>query len=215
MLCSGRGSAFRSYILNQGFLEGFAGFTSRHGVGLRIPEVCEALGTKLERKDDGDRKRSSRRLRILHIDPEQRWGGGEAQVLGLLSYLAECGHRNDLLTHPEGRLFQQSQALNVGTMPLVLRNDLDLRPVPSSRRLIRHADYNIVHLHTKRAHALSFWLSHNALDQIRGDPENGLSRVKNWYTRCLYNRKVDGVIAISRKISELLVEAGVERERIA
>jgi len=35
-----------------------------------------------------------------------------------------------------------------------------------------------------------------------------------WYTRCLYNRKVDGVVAISRKISELLIEAGVESERI-
>jgi glycosyltransferase involved in cell wall biosynthesis len=37
---------------------------------------------------------------------------------------------------------------------------------------------------------------------------------KSWYTRCLYNRTVDGVIAVSRKISELLAEAGVERERI-
>jgi hypothetical protein len=70
----------------------------------------------------------SRLLKILHIDPERHWGGGEAQVLGLLSYLAERGHRNDLLTHPDGRLFQQTQILNVRTMPLVLRNDLDLRP---------------------------------------------------------------------------------------
>jgi glycosyltransferase involved in cell wall biosynthesis len=36
----------------------------------------------------------------------------------------------------------------------------------------------------------------------------------NWYTRCLYNRKVDGVVAISRKILELLVQAGVEPEKI-
>jgi glycosyltransferase involved in cell wall biosynthesis len=35
-----------------------------------------------------------------------------------------------------------------------------------------------------------------------------------WYTRYLYNRKADGVVAISRKITELLIEAGVERERI-
>jgi glycosyltransferase involved in cell wall biosynthesis len=35
-----------------------------------------------------------------------------------------------------------------------------------------------------------------------------------WYTRYLYNRKVDGVIAISQKISELLIEAGVKCEGI-
>jgi glycosyltransferase involved in cell wall biosynthesis len=157
----------------------------------------------------------SRRLKILHIDPERNWGGGESQVFGLLSYLAEQGHRNDLLTHPDGRLFQQTQMLNVRTMPLVLRNDLDLRPVGRLRRLISHEGYDIVHLHTKRAHALSFWLSHGSprpkyvVTRRMDYPES-----HTWYTRYLYNRKADGVVAISRKITELLIEAGVERERI-
>jgi glycosyltransferase involved in cell wall biosynthesis len=159
----------------------------------------------------GDR----RRLKILHIDPERNWGGGEAEVFALLSYLAEWGHRNDLLTHPDGRLFDQSRALNIRTIPLVVRNDLDLRPVPRLRRLIRDETYDIVHLHTKRAHALSLWLSHGS-----SRPKYVVTRRMDYpeahtcYTRYLYNRKVDGVVAISRKISELLIEAGVKRERI-
>src|SRR5262245_34586994 len=36
----------------------------------------------------------------------------------------------------------------------------------------------------------------------------------NWYTRCLYNRKVQGVVAISQKIFELLVQAGLEQKKI-
>lgn len=157
----------------------------------------------------------SRGLRILHIDPERNWGGGETQVFGLLSYLAQRGHRNDLLTHPESRLFQQSQALDVRTIPLVVRNDLDLRPVPNLRRLIRREDYDIVHLHTKRAHALSLWLAHKSsrpkyvVTRRMDYPESN-----SWYTRCLYNRKVDGVIAISSRIYELLIEAGVRCDRI-
>lgn len=159
--------------------------------------------------------RHSRRLRILHIDPERKWGGGEAQVFGLLSYLAEREHRNDLLTHPDSRLFQKTQALKVKTIPLVLRNDLDLRPVPYLRRLIRDQGYDIVHLHTKRAHAISLWLWHGSprpryvVTRRMDYPESN-----SWYTRYLYNRRVDGVVAISRKISDLLIEAGVQRERI-
>jgi glycosyltransferase involved in cell wall biosynthesis len=157
----------------------------------------------------------SRPLKILHIDPERYWGGGEAQVLGLLAYLVERGHHNDLLTHPHSRLFQQSQALGVRTFPLVVRNDLDLRPVPRVRRLIRVEHYDIIHFHTKRAHAFSLWLS-------RGlpTPKHVVTRrmdypeASNWYTRHLYNQKVDGVVAISRKIVELLVQAGVEPEKI-
>jgi glycosyltransferase involved in cell wall biosynthesis len=157
----------------------------------------------------------SRLLKILHIDPEKRWGGGEAQVLGLLSYLAKRGHHNDLLIHPDGRLFQQSQALSVRALPLVVRNDLDFRPIPKLRRLIRNENYDVIHFHTKRAHALSFWLSHGSpgpkyvVTRRMDYPES-----HSWYTRYLYNRKMDGVIVISGKIRELLIEAGVEREKI-
>src|SRR5512139_994916 len=98
-------------------------------------------------------------LKILHVDPERNWGGGEAQVLGLISYLASKGHRNDLLTHPEGRLFAAAANLKVGRYPMVVRNDMDLRTVPGIRRRIADGKYDIVHLHTKRAHALSLWLS--------------------------------------------------------
>jgi glycosyltransferase involved in cell wall biosynthesis len=99
--------------------------------------------------------------------------------------------------------------------PLKLRNDLDLRPVLPVRRLIRDRSYDIVHFHTKRAHAFSLWL---------GGAPPGQKRVvtrrmdypmrKGWYDRYLYNRRVDGVVAISERIAALLIEGGVKRERI-
>ena len=104
----------------------------------------------------GDR----RVLKILHVDPEKNWGGGEVQVLGLLAYLAGRGHQNHLLTHPDGKLFEQSRKLPLSCFPLVVRNELDIREVPRLRRLIRGEKYDIVHFHTKRAHALSPWLPH-------------------------------------------------------
>jgi glycosyltransferase involved in cell wall biosynthesis len=157
----------------------------------------------------------SRLLKILHIDPERNWGGGEAQVLGLLTYLAERGHGIDLLTHPRGRLFEKAQTLGIRTLPLVVWNDLDLRPVPALRRLIHRERYDIVHLHTKRAHALSLWLPRGA-----GSPKYVVTRRMDyperagWYTHHLYCRRVDGVIAVSSPILSSLAEAGVMRERI-
>lgn len=154
-------------------------------------------------------------LKILHVDPERNWGGGEAQVFGLLSYLVSKGHRNDLCTHPEGRLFAATANLKVGRIPMVVRNDLDLRAVPSLRRQIDDGKYDIIHLHTKRAHAISLWLSHGkrfpkyVVTRRMDYPERN-----NWYTRWLYNRSVDGVVAISQNIFDSLVDAGVERRKI-
>jgi glycosyltransferase involved in cell wall biosynthesis len=154
-------------------------------------------------------------LKILHIDPERNWGGGEVQVVGLLAYLSGKGHENTLLADPHGRLFAHCGNLNIGRLPLFLRNDLDLRPIASLRRLIGEGNYDIVHLHTKRAHALSLWLPRRphgpkyVVTRRMDYPER-----KGWYTRCLYNRRVDGIIAISQPILDLLVSAGIDSKRI-
>ncbi|MBI2089971.1 MAG: glycosyltransferase family 4 protein [Deltaproteobacteria bacterium] len=156
-----------------------------------------------------------RALKILHIDPERAWGGGEVQVLGLLRSLVARGHENHLLCHPQGALLRAAKAREVTTFPIVVRNDLDLRSAFSLRRLIRTGAYDVVHFHTKRAHALAL---------VLGRTHGGLRYVvtrrmdypvkRNWYTRGLYNRKVDGVVAISRKIAEVLVAGGVRAEKI-
>jgi glycosyltransferase involved in cell wall biosynthesis len=157
----------------------------------------------------------NRLLQILHIDPERHWGGGETQVLGLLDYLAGKGHRNDLLTHPDGKLWERCGGLSVRTLPLVARNDLDLRPIWRLRELIRRERYDIVHLHTKRAHSLAIWLprSHvtpKYLVTRRMDyPES-----RNCYTRFLYNHCVHGVVVISQPIVTVLLDAGVKAQRI-
>ncbi|MGE5218539.1 MAG: glycosyltransferase family 4 protein [Chloroflexota bacterium] len=158
---------------------------------------------------------NSRLLKILHIDPEKNWGGGEAQVLGLLAYLSAKGHRNDLLTHPSGLLYNRCQKLDVRIRPLVMRNDIDLRCVLALRRLIGAMAYDIVHFHTKRAHALALWLPRGV-----GRPKYVVTRRMDypekhgWLTDRLYNRRVDGVVAISRTIADLLADAGVERKKI-
>jgi glycosyltransferase involved in cell wall biosynthesis len=96
-----------------------------------------------------------------------------------------------------------------------MRNDADVRCVPALRRLIRQMGYDIVHFHTKRAHALALWLPRE-----KHGPKYVVTRrmdypePHNWYTRFLYNRCVDGVVAISQAIGNLLTNAGVDREKI-
>ncbi len=156
-----------------------------------------------------------RLLRILHIDPEPSWGGGEAQVFGLLRCLSDRGHQNELAAHPRGPLYAKCLELDIRCHPIVVRNDLDLRSVPMLRRLIRASSFDIVHFHTKRAHALSVWLPPKLdrpvyLVTRRMDyPER-----RSWRTRFLYNDRVDGIVSISHAIAELLAAAGVDRNKI-
>ncbi|MGH7830078.1 MAG: glycosyltransferase family 4 protein [Candidatus Binatia bacterium] len=159
----------------------------------------------------GDR----RPLKILHVDPEKAWGGGEAQVIGLVSYLSLQGHQNHLLCNPEGILYGAAQMRGISTLSIRMGGEVDPRPVFPVRRLIQREKYDVVHLHTKRAHALSLWVrpaSPSARFVVTRRMDYPVK--KNWYNHLLYNRKVDGVVAISRKIADVLIEGGVRKEKI-
>src|SRR5262249_24307602 len=112
-------------------------------------------------------------------------------------------------------LFERCRALDVQLRPFTMRNDIDVRPVPGLRKLIRSEDLDIVHFHTKRAHALSLWLPRGGkkpkyvVTRRMDYPERA-----GWYTDLLYNRRVDGVVAISAAIAALLRLGGVQEDRI-
>ena len=56
-------------------------------------------------------------LRVLHVDPELRWGGGETQVLGLVRELAERGHASTVAAHPTGALAAAVRDVGVPVVP--------------------------------------------------------------------------------------------------
>lgn len=154
-------------------------------------------------------------LRILHVDPELNWGGGERQVLGLVEYLSQRGHHNTVLGSPGSALLAAVDRRGIDTLAARMRNEIDPAGVFFLRGLLRSERYDIVHFHTKRAHALALWL---------GRGLNGCRRIvtrrmdypvrRGWYTGYLYNRCTDGVVAISRAIGDLLEHAGVEPRKI-
>jgi glycosyltransferase involved in cell wall biosynthesis len=152
---------------------------------------------------------------ILHVDPEKGWGGGERQVAGLMRHLFERGHTNHLLCNLESPLVRETKNVAKEIFGFTMRNDLDFRPVPAVRRIMRSGAYDIVHFHTKRAHALSAWLGRTPSEQRRVVTRRMDYPLRGgWFDRHLYNRCVDGVVAISEPIAALLAAGGVDQKRI-
>lgn len=156
-----------------------------------------------------------RPLMILHVDPEKGWGGGERQVAGLMRYLSDRGHVNHLLCYPEGPLAREAKDIAAEMHPLKMRNDVDVTAALPARRVVRKGGYDIVHFHTKRAHALAPWLGCAPARQRRVVTRRMDYPIRSgWFDRYLYNRCVDGVVAISQPIAKVLTEGGVAREKI-
>ena len=151
-------------------------------------------------------------LHILHVDPERAWGGGQAQLVELVRHLAERGHQQTVACRPDGALRPVLREQGTAVCDLRIRNDMDLAAAWRLRRLLRARPVDVVHFQTARAHALAPWLPHRARFVVTRHmdyrPHFGPR------ARFLYNRSVDGVIAVSAAIAEVLASAGVDRRRV-
>jgi len=161
----------------------------------------------------GAAPRGTAPLTILHVDPERGWGGGQEQLVQLTRHLAARGHSQLVACRPDGALRPVLRQHGIAVCDLRVRNDADLLAAWRLRRLLRVRAVDIVHFHTARAHALAPWLP-------RGGGRFVVSRHMDYRphfrprVRYLYNRCVDGVIAVSGAIAGVLVGAGVDRQHI-
>jgi glycosyltransferase involved in cell wall biosynthesis len=152
-------------------------------------------------------------LTILHIDSERSWGGGQDQLVELSRYLATRGHRQVVACRPDGALQPVLRAHGIAVSDLRIRNDMDLRAVWHLRKLLATRRFDVVHFHTARAHALAPWLPRQRRRFV-------VSRLMDYAphfrprVRYLYNRSVDGVIAISQAIADVLSAVGVDPRQV-
>ena len=151
-------------------------------------------------------------LSIVGVDPELGFGGGETQVLGLTLALAAGGHRAELICDPAGRLWERAIAAGIKCHPIRIRNAIDLAAGVKLRAILKRERYDVVHFHTSRAHSmapLARGFGSTLVVTRRMD-----YRPNRVFAPYLYNRAVDGVVAISGGVADSLAAAGVERRHI-
>lgn len=151
-------------------------------------------------------------LSVVGIDPEPGFGGGESQVLALTLALAKGGHRAELICDRAGRLWERAVAAGIKCHPLRIRNAVDLAAGIRLRAILKRERYDVVHFHTSRAHSMAPFARGFARALVvtrRMD-----YRPNRVFAPYLYNRAVDGVIAISGGVADSLTSAGVDRSRI-
>ena len=151
-------------------------------------------------------------LRVLGVDPERGFAGGETQVMGLTRELLRMGHRAELACDPAGRLFERAIGEGIRCHPLRLRNSIDVVGAMRLRRILAREQYDVVHFHTSRAHSVAPFARGLAGAMVvtrRMD-----YRPNRLFAPYLYLRAVDGVAAISAGVADAMDDAGVARDRI-
>jgi glycosyltransferase involved in cell wall biosynthesis len=172
--------------------------TAQHQGAIHVPDHSEPAGAPA--------------LNIVGVDPELGFAGGETQVLGLTLALAAEGHRAELICDPAGRLWERAIDAGIRCHPIRIRNAIDLAAGVKLRAILKRERYDVVHFHTSRAHSMApLARSFGSTLVVTRRMDYRPNRV---FAPYLFNRAVDGVVAISTGVADSLAAAGVDRARV-
>ena len=159
---------------------------------------------------------TERRLTVLHVVANRWWTGSAEPVLRLVLALRARGHRA-LLAMAGGDRFEV-KAREAGVEPLEGLH-LDVKSGPLAivgdarglRALVTRERVDVVHAHHSHDHWLGWW-GRGGAALVRSFHNERAVRT-NWPDTALY-RRTDALIAVSRRIEQRLLGAGIVGERL-
>ena len=156
-------------------------------------------------------------LRIVHVDTERTWGGGQRQLRWLADGLERRGHRNWAAVRPGTRLAEELSEAGVAVAPSHPLAEWDPAAVLRLRALLAAVGADVVHAHSGHAVALCALAGAGRGRETRArlvvTRRVALPLRRNPVTRWKYGRAAR-IIAVSGHVREVLCACGIAADRI-
>jgi glycosyltransferase involved in cell wall biosynthesis len=152
-------------------------------------------------------------IRVLHVDTERGWRGGERQTLWLAAEMAKRGHESVVAARQGEPLAARASAAGLSVVDCRPVSELDPRAAWRLRHEIVSRRIDVVHAHTAHAVAIGAMAT-----LATGVPLVVARRVDfplrgNAGTRWKYGRAAR-IVSVSNAVANVLVAGGVARSRI-
>jgi len=155
---------------------------------------------------------------VLHVNTAKTWRGGEQQMVYLLGGMQARGLRAEVACQPGSLAAERSRKAGATVHEIPMPFEFDPVAAAGIARLARSGGFNVLHAHTAHAHSIAWTAQHafaagcklivHRRSEFRpGRGILGLGKVK-------YLHGVDAYVAISNRMKEILVEAGIEPWRV-
>jgi len=155
-------------------------------------------------------------MRVVHVNTEATWRGGENQVLNLMRGLKRLGHDVECVALPGSILAQRCRQESIPALELAMRSDGDVFAAVRLARHLRRNPCEILHAQTARAHSIAL-LARIAGAKARVVVSRRLDfpiRRSPWNLWKYRNRRVDSYIAVAAVIRDILIDAGVSPSKV-
>ena len=140
-------------------------------------------------------------MRILHVDTEKGWRGGEQQLFYLVKGLLEKGIESVVACRKGDELEKRCQEAGIETIPLSGNQTADIFRLGAIGK-----KFDIIHAHAAKAHTISALSKKFHRKPVIYTRRVDYSPKKNRLTILKY-RLTDKIVAVSNRVSEILQES--------
>lgn len=153
-------------------------------------------------------------MRVLHLDEQDGWRGGEQQASWLIQGLAQRGHEVWLAARPQSAFLRAEHGgVPLHRVPVRMHGEWDLWSARRIAALVRAEAIDVLHAHTSHAHTLAClarWMARRGRVVVsrRVSFPPGRGPINHWKYR-----SPDLILSVSARVDEVLRDYGVPAER--
>jgi L-malate glycosyltransferase len=153
-------------------------------------------------------------LRVVHVDTERGWGGGQRQVHALATGMLRRGHESWVMARPDSLLAAALARDGIPVVPLAPAFEWDPVAAGRLRALLRRVRADVVHAHAAHAVSLAALAVVGTRVPLLVTRRVALPLRRNPLSRWKYARPAR-FIAVSQRVRSVLRAGGVAAERIS
>lgn len=156
-------------------------------------------------------------IRVLHIDSEKNWRGGQQQAAYLLERLHRMGFKTAMVCKPGSTMETYCQGKGLPCHAISMSGELDISAGYKIASLCRKEGYHILHLHSAHALATGLWaklffkkLRLVAVRRVSVPIRN------NRFSRFKYTTpRLDRIVCISKAIKSIMINDGLNPDKLS
>ena len=154
-------------------------------------------------------------MKILHVDTETSWRGGERQALELAVRLNSRGIGNTVACRKGSELSERAVKAGVEVLHCPLLGELDILSAMRLRSFVTGRGVDIVHAHSSHAHGIALLaLLGNRSCRLVVSRRVDFHVTSRFSRKVKYGNRVDRIITVSDAIGRILVEVGIDPDKI-
>ncbi len=155
-------------------------------------------------------------MKVLHIDTEISWGGGQNQLSLLLKGLNQVNVENYVAAKPRSKIAASMESVAKGVLLLPFLGELDLFSAFVLAQYVKKHRIEIISCHTGHAHTMGLIVK-KLVPSIKLIIHRrvAFNVPRNFFSRRKYlSIRIDGYIAVCEAIRQNLIKYGVPKEKI-